>query len=87
MSKMLPVPSRQTWIECANQAADAAGIDVAHLLAGVKSKEVVRARQEALAAVMRKKNYSIAGLARVSGFHHSTVLSNLRRLSKNQAVG
>lgn len=76
-------PSRTTWIATAATVAREEGIPVGAIVGGGQTKPVWRARWKAWKAVLDKNaDYSVAGLARISGWHHTTILSGLRRLNE-----
>ena len=76
-------PTDGEWIGVARAVAQDAQIEPALILGGSKLKRPVRARWKAWRKLLADyPEYSIAGLARTSGYHHTTILSGLRRLSK-----
>jgi len=75
-------PTREAWIRAATEAATEAGVCPVAVMAGVGTKAVQRARWAAWRAIMANDpSRSFLGLADVSGFHHTTILNALGRLS------
>lgn len=74
-------PSKDEWVQIASQKAREARIRPSDVLAGCRYPAAVRARWEAWDEVLGlNPHYSIAGVARVSGFDHTTILNGLSRL-------
>ena len=75
-------PTQGEWIGVVNECAAAAGIEPSAILGGSRHRPVGRARWQAFKTLLdRYPNYSIAGLARTSGFHHSSILYGLSRFA------
>lgn len=80
-------PSEQEWIAIATRHAEEARIKPSKLLAGCRTKPACIARWKAWEAVLASNdNYSIAGVARVSGFDHSSIIHGLKRLEAMRAA-
>lgn len=74
-------PPNRIWIAAARQAAQEANVPLKHVLGGSKSTKAATARWKAWASLIEANpRYSIAGIARVSGWHHASVLYAMRRL-------
>lgn len=75
-------PTKGEWIHYATVAAAKAGLQPRVLLSGCRALRYAKARWEAWEALHKEHpEYSIAGIARVSGHHHVTVLKVLARLA------
>ena len=78
----LTEPSREHWINAAKMAAALENVSFKEIILGERRHAIARARWRAFKAVLdTDKRASIAGLARVSGFDHTTILHGLGRLS------
>ncbi len=74
-------PSKATWLAAASIAASEAGAGLVGVLAGSKLPKDIKARWAAFKIVLdANPAYSKIGLARTSGFHHSSIIYALRRL-------
>lgn len=74
-------PSKDEWIDAAKIEAAKAMVPLAHVLGGKTYREAVRARWAAWKAVLdANPNYSIAGVGRISGYGHDTILHSLKRM-------
>jgi hypothetical protein len=74
-------PSKQEWIWEASLMAAKHGVTLSAILSGNRARGPAQARWEAFEATLtRYPHCSIAGLGRISGFHHATILNGLRRL-------
>lgn len=74
-------PARALWINAAKAEAAASDVRTKDILCGVRLHKVVRARWRAFRAVLQQDpNCSIYGLARLSGFDHTSILHGLARL-------
>lgn len=79
---LLMTPTKAEWVACAEQAGKLMGVSPVKILAGVRDMRTVRARRRAfMFALKLNEKYSVAGVARVSGFHHTSVMYALRRHS------
>jgi hypothetical protein len=75
-------PTKSAWITTATEIAAQAGLNVTELLAGSKKRPYAIARWRAWRVMLdMSPNVSIAGVARISGHDHTTVLHGLARLS------
>lgn len=75
-------PTKQDWIEIATAHADAARLNRVKLLAGTRTRPYTDARWRAWRDLMaRHPHVSFAGAGRISGFHHTSVISGVRRLA------
>lgn len=75
-------PTDGEWIGAVKTEADLAGVDYRKVLAGARLPQIVFARWRAFQRILDEfPNYSIAGLARTSGFHHSSILYGVSRLA------
>lgn len=85
--KTLSHPTPDEWIQAATTEAAQAGVRVGDVLAGDRRRGPCVARWRAWKRVLDSNpRYSVIGLARTSGFDHSTLISALRRLSKIDGV-
>ncbi len=74
-------PTDGEWIGAVMLISAKTGIPTRLILAGSRLQHVVEARWQAFRDLLDKHpEYSIAGLARTSGFHHSSILHGLHRL-------
>ena len=75
-------PSKRTWIQIATQEAEREGVSPVAVMAGVRHGPITRARWRAWERLKRENpSYSLAGIGRVTGFHHTTVMFGLMRLA------
>jgi hypothetical protein len=75
-------PKKEEWIAVAREKALAAKVRPSDVMAGARYKKAVHARWAAWKAMQdRYPQYSIAGIARTSGWDHTTVLHSLKRLN------
>ena len=73
-------PPASAWINAASHEAREAGLRPNLVLAGCRHREFAFARARAFKTVLdAHPNCSIAGLGRVSGFDHTTILAGVRR--------
>ena len=80
-------PSPAIWIETASRHATAARIAPREVLAGYKSWPHVHARWRAWREILETyPRLSQAGVARISGFDHTTLRSGLLRLAQMEAA-
>lgn len=74
-------PSKGEWIHHGTVQGYLAGVPPRLLLGGSKAGRVAMARWKAFGAILDSNpRFSIAGVARVSGFHHATVLHGLKKI-------
>lgn len=72
-------PPRVAWIKAATIAARNAGLSYDEVIGG-RTHAAAQARWEAYAAILEKyPRVSLAGLGRVSGYHHATIMHGLLR--------
>lgn len=75
-------PTHGEWIGAAMWAAATYGVNYRHIISGYGPRGVALARWRAFEKVLADRpDYSVAGLARTSGFHHSSILHGLARLA------
>lgn len=75
-------PEADVWIAAATKQANYLKVPLNQVLGYNPSRKASRARWKAWKAVLDSDpRYSIAGLARVSGFNHSSLMYGLSRLS------
>lgn len=75
-------PPNRVWIAAARQAAREAGVRPSLVLGDCRSRNACRARWVAWKRILDgNPRYSIAGLARVAGWDHSSILYAMRRLA------
>ena len=79
-------PQRSLWVQAATAAAVAASIDPERVLSRSREKAVTRARWAAWAAIVATGRYSVAGLAQVCGWDHSSILHGLKMLRRENAL-
>lgn len=80
-------PTKQDWIDIASTQAEAARINKVKLLAGERKRVYSEARWRAWRDLMAlHPHISMAGMARVSGFHHTSVINGLRQLQAMRAA-
>lgn len=80
-------PSRQEWIDAARQAAKEAEVSHREILVGERKHRVARARWRAFQAILEQNpKLSVAGVGRISGFDHTTILHGLKRLEELRAA-
>lgn len=76
-------PTRQEWEAIATECAKAAGVCPFKVMAGCVANGAARARGVAWkTALDRCPRWSIAGVARVSGFHHTAIMAALKRIQR-----
>lgn len=74
-------PSREEWTAMASQAGREWLVVASGILSGSQQPRMAKARAWAWKLILdQNPHYSIAGVARVSGFDHTTILTALRRL-------
>jgi len=79
-------PSIGEWTGAAIQEAQDAGLPPGAILGWKTRKAVCRARWKAWRRVLAlSPEYSVKGLSRTCGWHHSTILSGLKRLAELEA--
>lgn len=75
-------PTDGEWIGVVQTVSMQTGVPVGQILSGSRYKQVVDARWLAFKTLLDMyPEYSIAGLSRTSGFHHSSIIHGLHRLS------
>lgn len=78
-------PSRESWIDAATGAAAAFGLRPSDVLGGKLGAKYAKARSIAWQAVLEAfPKVSVAGLARVSGYNHTSILSSIGTLKRNR---
>lgn len=78
---VLFAPSKLEWVTIATQKAREARVRPSDVMAGCGYRAAVYARWQAWRAVKAlNPRYTLAGVARTSGFDHSTLVSAFRRL-------
>lgn len=81
-------PTPEMWIAIAKKHADDAKVSVSELLAGRRPQQIVIARWKAWREILEtNRDISVSGLARVSGFDHTTILLGLKRLQGASPAG
>lgn len=75
-------PSKAQWIDAATRCAEAVGVAPANVMAGVQDRKTALARWLAWEAMSKLPGVSVAGIGRVSGFHHTSVMYGLGRLAQ-----
>lgn len=79
-------PSKEEWVRIAREKAVEAKVRPSDVMAGCRHKGAVLARWKAWEAVLRANpHYSIAGVARISGYDHTAILNGLNRLAGAKA--
>lgn len=74
-------PSKAEWVATATRKAQEARIPASHVLGGAKHRKAVKARWEAWRDILDgNRDYSINGVATVSGFDHTSILHGMKRL-------
>lgn len=73
-------PTKAEWVGFAARQADILRIPVCHVLAGRRYHAATRARALAWRAAIDAGHWSIIGIARTSGFDHTTILTAMKRL-------
>lgn len=74
-------PPKSEWVRIATEKANDASVCPVKVLAGVRASAYRVPRWRAWKAILESSpTYSIAGVARTSGFHHTSILSSLKRL-------
>jgi hypothetical protein len=80
-------PTADEWLAIATKQAIAANVKPSKLLAGCRTKKACVARWKAWKEILASNdNYSIAGVARVAGYDHSSVIHGVRRLESMGAA-
>jgi hypothetical protein len=76
-------PCAKTWTRVATEEAIASGVDPCAVLAGIKRRPLVDVRRRAWRRLKdAPQGYSLAGIGRVSGFNHATIIEGLRLLGE-----
>ena len=78
-------PSKEAWHAMASQTAKELGIKPESVIGLRRFRAAVLARQMACERLMETGKYSVAGLARTMGVHHTTVLCALGRTGRKKA--
>lgn len=79
-------PSTEAWMAAATLAANEAGVRPSELVGPSKRKSLGPPRWRAWRSVLDSyPHVSIAGLSRVSGFHHVSIIYGLGRLREQQS--
>ena len=85
--KQAKEPSIGEWLGCAQEAALDAHLSVRVVLSHCARKRASLARWKAWRACLAAHpEYSIAGVARTSGFTHGAIIRGLRRLEKLESA-
>ena len=79
-------PPDHEWFAIASQMALEAKIRPAAVLGWDMSRKACAARWKAWAAILQSGQYTIAGVARTSGVHHTSILNALKRMEKAKSV-
>jgi hypothetical protein len=79
-------PTPEEWTAFAAEQAVIAGLPVSHVLGGFRYHAATRARARAWQAALDTGNWSGLGIAKTSGFHHTSIIYALRLLKKNDPV-
>lgn len=75
-------PTDGEWIGVVQSVSEATGIAIGPILSGSRLRKVTHARWLAFKTILEAHpEYTIAGLARTSGFHHSSIMHGLSRLA------
>lgn len=78
---VLFAPSKAEWIALATHAATEARVRPSDVMAGSKTSAAVKARWRAWKAALElNPRYTVAGVARTSGWDHSTILHSIKRM-------
>ncbi len=78
-------PSKSAWLKAVEMASYDAWILPEWILDGRRHKRVVRARWAAWRYLRdMNPNYSVAGMARTTGYDHTTILWGLKRLAEGE---
>lgn len=79
-------PSKQDWIKAATDQAIKAKVRPSDVMAGSRTRAISFARWRAWKAVLDENPHvSIAGVARISGFDHTSVLNGIARLAGRES--
>jgi hypothetical protein len=79
-------PDLQLWITAATQEARNAKLRPCDVIGGVRTRQHVRARWRAWRTIITDNpNVSVAGLGRVSGFDHTSILHSFARMKEDAA--
>lgn len=76
-------PSTEVWVETVRQESERVGAPFPRSLASIRGRCAL-ARWRAFERLSRE--YSLAGIGRVSGFDHTSVIHGLRRLAELRAA-
>ena len=87
MSKAQKVrPPKYVWLQYATEAAVAADIHPERVLTHCRDKASTRARWAAWAAILATGRYTVAGLAKVCGWHHTSILYGLKMIRRSENI-
>ncbi|MBU6427364.1 hypothetical protein KGQ27_04010 [Patescibacteria group bacterium] len=87
MSKAQKVrPPKYVWLQYATEAAVAADIHPERVLTHFRDKASTRARLAAWAAILATGRYTVAGLAKVCGWHHTSILYGLKMIRRSENI-
>lgn len=74
-------PTEGEWIGACMAEGELAGVSWKRIIGGDRHADVALARWKAFKRILDEyPNYSVAGIARTAGYHHSTVMYGIRRL-------
>lgn len=80
-------PTKGEWLGAATRAAMATNLDPVHILRGARDKPYVLARWKAWRMILDENpDYTVNGVAAISGHDHTTVLHGLRELKKLEPI-
>lgn len=77
-------PSSEKWIATAREEAAKVRVTVRLVLSGDKRLRPLLARHRAWGRLL-SEGYSLSGISRASGFHHTSILIGERRLAAHEA--
>ena len=75
-------PPEHEWLATASQIAQEANIRPASVVGWDMSRQASQARWKAWAAMLQSGKYTIAGIARTSGVHHTSILHAMKKMKE-----
>lgn len=78
-------PPAEQWIRIATASAEKYGVPADHVLRGKPTRRAAWARWKAWEEILASNdNYSVAGVGRVSGHDHGTILRGLKQIGSRK---
>ena len=78
----LPKPSKERWVKAVLANSEAMGVDPMTVLARSRGKMPTAVRWAAWAELEAEGKYSVSGIAKTSGYDHTSVIWALRNVGR-----